>query len=91
MWNCMSIRNHCCAQLVCLIEIYYELNWTYWCAQWGSILGTQWEVISSTGNYNVLNWTLLGCLTGSYVLNRKLQCAQLDIIGVLNGNYNVLN
>ena len=70
MWNCMSIRNHCCAQLVCLIEIYYELNWTYWCAQWGSILGTQWEVMYSTGHY----W----CVQQESILS-----AQQDIIGVL--------
>ena len=38
----------------------------------------------SRGNYNMLNWTLLGCSMGSYVLNGKLLCAQLDIIEVLN-------
>ena len=28
-------------------------------------LGAQWEVMWSMGNYYVLNWTLLGCSTGS--------------------------
>ena len=38
----------------------------------------------STGNY----WSAqqeFRCSRGSYVLNRKLLCAQLDIIWVLNG------
>ena len=58
----------------------------------GHFWGAQWEVMCSTGNYYVLNRTLLGAhqevrySTGSYVLNGKLLCAQLDIIGVLNGN-----
>ena len=38
----------------------------------GHYLGAQWEVMCSMGNYNVRNWTLLGCSTESYVLNRKL-------------------
>ena len=69
------------------------------CAQWEIIMcstghywGAQWEVRCSTGNYYVLNGTLLGAhqevrySMGSYVLNGKLLCAWLDIIGVLNGN-----
>ena len=60
---CMSIGNHCCAQLVFSIEIYYVLNCTLF--------------VCSMGKY-------FGCSMGSYVLNWTL-CAQLDIIGVLNG------
>ena len=41
------------------------------CAQWESILDAAGDIIV--------------CSTGSYVLNGKLLCAQLDIIGVLNG------
>ena len=46
------------------------------CAQWGIIM-------CSTANY----WNAqqeFRCSMGSYVLNGKLLCAQLDIIGVLN-------
>ena len=50
----------------------------------GHYLGAQWEVMCSTGNYNVLNWTLLGCSTGNYnVLNWTL-------LGCSTGSY-VLN
>ena len=38
----------------------------------------------STGNYWSAQWEFR-CSTGSYVLNGKLLCAQLDIIEVLNG------
>ena len=50
----------------------------YWCAQLDVIgvlngkLGAQWEVMCSMGNYNVLNWILLECSMGCYVLNGKL-------------------
>ena len=68
------------------------------CAQWESILNAAGDIIvSSTGHY----W---GSMGKYYVLNGKVLCAQLDIIGVLNeklgaqwevrystGNYNVLN
>ena len=56
----------------------YVLNGKLSCPQLDIIqvlngkLGAQREVMCSTGNYNVLNWTLLGCSTGSYVLNGKL-------------------
>ena len=40
------------------------------------------QLVWSTGIYDLLNWTLLGCSTG--VLNRNILFAQLDIIGVLN-------
>ena len=60
---------------MCSKGIYYGLNW---CAQWESIL-------NAAGDITVLNRTLLGCSMGKYyVLNGKVLCAQLDIIGVLN-------
>ena len=59
-------------------DIIGVLNGEVLCAQWKVLcaqldiigvlnekLGAQWEVRYSTGNYNVLNWTLLRCSTGS--------------------------
>ena len=82
-----------CAQWVCLMGKYFGCYWgnycvlnrtllvcstgNYWCAQWEIIM-------CSTGNYWSAQWEFR-CSTGSYVLNGKLLCAQLDIIEVLNG------
>ena len=70
---------------------YYVLNGNL-CAQGEIIMcstghywGAQWEFRCSTGHY----WGAqqdVRCSMGGYVLNGKLWCAQLDIIGVLNGN-----
>ena len=60
-------------------DIIGGLNGDVLCTQWKSILDAPWDIIG------VLNWKLLECSMGSYVLNGKLLCAQLDILGVLNG------
>ena len=58
------------------------------CAQWEFIMGSKWEsILDAAGD-------IIVCSTGHYwcaqleiigVLNGKLLCAQLDIIEVLNG------
>ena len=60
----------------------------YWCAQWDIMHSTEhcwwapWEfILHSTGHYRGAQQEVM-CSTG--VLNRKLLCAQQDIIGELN-------
>ena len=75
------------------------LNWTLLVCSTGSYVGAQRDIIGvlngnlgaqreiimcSTGHYWCAQWKVR-CLMGSYVLNWKLLCAQLDIISVLNG------
>ena len=51
-------------------------------------LGAQRGVMSSTGNYYVLNWTLSVCSMGNYnVLNRHYWCAQWEVIICSTGYY----
>ena len=67
---------------MCSMGIYYGLNW---CAQWVSILNAAGDIIvCSTGHYWGAQWGSIMCsMEKYYVLNGKVLCAQLDIIGVL--------
>ena len=80
-------------KLCCQLDIFGVLNINLGAQQeiimysTGHYWGAQWEVVCSTRNYNVLNWTLLGCSMGHYWVLIKELDTQWEIIMHSTGHY----